>query len=165
MRWIFLAVFAVFAFATLPGVAADLNDDPEGFDGIRWGTSPPDLPGLELIKEEGDFKTFTKRGSATAVCEIIPDRIKYQFFKERLELVLVSYHGKETHDELVACALRRYGPIPRMKPRTVLRVDWEGPATIVSLAYDPYTHEGTLSFSSRAINVELFYRLETTPAP
>jgi hypothetical protein len=163
MRWTVSAVFALLVLTAVSGLAADLKDDPGGFDGVRWGTSALEMSGLALIREQADFKTFTRPGVPPSVCDITPERVKYQFFKDRLNLVIVSYRGKETHDTLVACALRRYGPIPPMKPRTLLRVDWDGPATIVSLTYDPYTEEGTLSFASRSINEELFERLELIP--
>jgi hypothetical protein len=163
MQWTFPAALTLLVLAAVSGWAADLKDDPASFDGVRWGTSALELSGLTLIREQADFRTFTRLGVPPSVCDITPERIKYQFFKDRLNLVIVSYRGKETHETLVACALRRYGPIPPMKPRKLLRVDWEGPATIVSLTYDPYTEEGTLSFSSRSINEELFESLELTP--
>jgi hypothetical protein len=146
-------------------LAAELTEDPGGFNGIPWGISPAELSDLQIVKEEGDFRTFRKPDDIPVVCDIRPDDVKYQFYKNRFEAVLMTYTGKETHGQLLACAVRRFGRIPAMKNRMALRVDWEGPATVISLSYDPYAREGALWFSSRALGQERFHQLELGPLP
>src|SRR6266496_3604797 len=139
MKSIRFAICAFAALSPLAALAADLKNDPGGFNGIPWGSPPAVMPQLPLLKEEGDLKIFTSSGPTPLICGIQPEVIKYQFYKDRFESVRMNYAGKETHENLVACALEHYGRIPPTKSRSVLRVDWEGPVTIISLTYDPYS--------------------------
>jgi hypothetical protein len=159
-----LALILATVLAAHP-LAAELTDDPGGFDGVRWGTRLEDVSNLQLIKQEGDFKIFRKPIIIPVLCGTHPEDVTYQFYKDRFESVLMTYHGHETHGQLRACAGSTFGRIPVKKSRMALRVDWEGPLTVVSLSYDPSAHEGRLWLSSRALLEERFHQLELGPLP
>jgi hypothetical protein len=146
-------------------LAADLTDDPGGFDGIRWGTRLEEIPDLQLVKEGSEFKVFQKPIIIPVLCDTLPEDVKYHFYKDRFESVTMIYRGKDTHAALRACAGRAFGRMPVKKSRMALRVDWEGPLTVLSLTYDASAHEGRLSLSSRALAEERFYQLELSPSP
>jgi hypothetical protein len=159
-----LALILATVLAAHP-LAAELPDDPGGFDGIRWGTRLEEFPDLQVVKEGSDFKIFRKPIIIPVLCGTLPEDVTYQFYKDRFESVTMIYRGKETHVELRACAVHAFGRIPVKKSRMALRMDWEGPLTVLSLTYDPSVHEGRLSLSSRALAEERFYQLELAPLP
>ena len=150
--------------AGLPGApvgAARILDDPNGFNGYTWGTSPPCYPSLQHVKDVGStgsgekLSVYENPGEVVTLSDVPLTRIQYRFVGDRLESIVLSYAGRENREKLLRWLEGQYGRLTPAERRMLGQVEWLGDKTEVTLSYNLGRKDGTLLLISRALGGRL----------
>lgn len=161
-------VIAVFCSLLLLNGHADavpMKEDPKGFEGIPWGATLSESETFGKVEDAGRLKTYELKGGPPSFGPAKVESMKFTTVDGRFARVTVRYHGKETHDQLLAFLQSRYGPLDRTPGQftggPVKIFAWQGVETAVSLRYETRTDRGIIFFE----NPSLASRIEGAMAP
>jgi len=139
----------------LPVAAAELANDPKGFDGIPWGIPLDDRSGFERVEDAGRIKTYERRGDPITIGRSQVDSIRYVEIDGQFARVMVRYRGKATHDAVLADLQAQHGPADYGQGQMIRglnqQYNWRGPDTEINLNYESRREQGYLFFDSRAL--------------
>ena len=139
----------------LPVAAAELANDPKGFDGIPWGIALDGRPDFERIENAGRIKTYERRGGALTIGRSQVDSVRYVEIDGQFARVMVRYRGKPTHDAVLADLQAQYGSADYTQGQMIRglnqQYNWRGPETEINLNYESRREQGYLFFDSRAL--------------
>jgi hypothetical protein len=141
-----------------PTGAAEIPDDPGGFNGYAWGTPLAQFPGFKLVKNLGgtDFVNnvgvYENPGETLTLNEVTLATIRYRFVENQLESIELRYTGRENRDKLMRWLEEHYGKLTSHERNMVNAILWYGDTTAINLKYDAATKQGTLYFLSQALS-------------
>jgi hypothetical protein len=145
--------------------AVAMKEDPKGFEGIPWGATLSESETFGKVEDTGRLKTYELKGGPPSIGLAKVESMKFTTVDDRFARVTVRYHGKETHDQLLAFLQSRYGPLDRTPGQftggPVKIFAWQGVETAVSLRYETPTDRGIIFFE----NPSLASRIEGAMAP
>ena len=151
----------VSSLPSAPAWAVRIRDDPNGFNGYTWGTSPTRYPSLQHVKDVGStgsgekLSVYENPGEVVTLSGVSITRIQYRFVGDHLESIVLSYEGRENRDKLVRWLEEYYGKLTSAERRMLAQVEWLGDKTEVTLSYNLGRKDGTLLFISRALGGRL----------
>ena len=154
-RGILLAFLLAIGF---PAEAARIKEDPDGFNGHRWGAALAEYPAFKLLQDLGstDFAAnagvYESPGEALTLNDVPIKAVRYRFINEQMESIHLRYEGRDNRERLMAWLEHRYGKLSISERKMVNSVQWFGDKTTVTLTYNPRTHEGGLWFTSQVLN-------------
>lgn len=127
--------------------------EPEGFNGIKWGTNfteldekhfgetEPDWLSLELKRVEPEnkklyeifsaLKNYSDRNGDQNYLEIPVDSIKYRFWNNKFFDVMIEIKDLSQWDNLVDAMIKNYGA-PHKRSSSLLK--WNGDKTYISIS-------------------------------
>lgn len=154
-----LGLLAVLVLSASLALAVPLLNDPNGFEGIPWGTAMGEDDRLERVEVAGPLQSFQHRSGQPQLGAIPVDVLRYTTFDGKFGRVLVRYHGKETHDRIMAYLQATYGPLDRTPGQISvgpIRVyAWHGFETEITMRYEVPLERGVIFFESRPLREKL----------
>jgi len=139
----------------LPVVAAELANDPKGFDGIPWGSSLEGRSGFERVENAGRIQGYERRGSPFAIGRSEVESMRYLEIDGQFARVMARYRGKATHDAILAELQARYGPADYGQGQMIRglnqQYNWRGTDTEINLTYESRREQGYVFFDSRTL--------------
>jgi hypothetical protein len=151
-------LFCVLPTATLL-LAVPLVDDPNGFEGIPWGTSLAEMEQFARVEDAGRLEIYEQTKQAPALGTIPIDSIRFTTFEKKFGRVTVRYSGSETHKRALTYLQSKYGPLDRTPGQiTVGPVKvyvWHGFHTEVVLRFETGTDHGIIFFESLTLPEKL----------
>ena len=151
-------LLASFLAMPSPADAARIKDDPEGFNGHRWGASLSEYPAFKLLQDLGstDFVekagVYENPGEVLTLNEVRIKTVRYRFINEQMESIHLRYESRDNRERLMDWLQDRFGKLSPSERKMVNSVQWFGEKTTVTLTYNPRTEEGAVWFTSQALN-------------
>ncbi len=143
------------AGAAPPAWAVPIERDPNGYNGMAWGspyTAPPDFVKSE---ENGKIHTFEYRGPKPMLGPVAVESIKVFTIGGQFARVMARYRGKSTHAEMLKHLQALYGPIDRtpglMTHGSGQQFNWRGAETEVNLTYETVKERGFVFIDSAVL--------------
>jgi hypothetical protein len=138
-------------------LAVPMKDDPNGFEGIPWGTTLSESDRFKKVEDTGRAKTYEPRTSPPTLGTIQVESIKFTAFGDKFARVTVRYKGKDTHDKILAFLQSRYGKLDRIPGQfsvgPVKFFAWQGFETEVTLRYEIPTDRGIIFIESQTMRL------------
>jgi len=150
-----LAVVAAVLGGTLYAVAGGMVNDPNGFDGVTWGTALGTSEDYEM-KDAGDrIKRYERKDTAPALGDVVVDALHFFTIDGKFARVTVRYHGKAVHEQVLKHLQAKFGPIDRT-PGQMARglnqqFNWRGDDTEINVTYQSMGDRGYVFFESRIL--------------
>jgi hypothetical protein len=145
--------------AATPASAVPLINDPNGFEGIPWGTLLAEMEHFVCVEDAGRLQTYEHTNQAPAIGTAPVDSLRFTTFEKKLGRVTVRYSGKETHERILTYLQTKYGPLDRTPGQiTVGPVKvyaWHGFHTEVALRFETETDRGIIFFESLTLPEKL----------
>jgi hypothetical protein len=157
-RHMLILVTCAMALAISSSVFAGnlINDDPKGFDGIPWGSSLSEREDLKLADTAGDIKGYDRKEGPLPLGKIPVDYMRYLTIGDKFARVTIRYHGKETHNQLLAYLQSQYGQLDRTPGQMVRglnqQFNWRGTDTEINMTYEAQGDRGYVFFDSRVLS-------------
>lgn len=134
-----------------PARAAVITNEPPDFNGYTWGARISDYPALKLLSDPAlahplpDVDVYENPGEILTLNGVTLGKIQYQFYKDQLGAMLLSYEGRDNRKKLRQWIEDRYGKVPLVE-RKQRQIEWHGKDTVINLGYDVRTNQGWLWF-------------------
>ena len=135
--------------------AADLLDDPGGFNGIPWGMSLDGRPDFLLVGPGDRFQAYELKEGPVPLGTATVDSMRFFTIDGKLARVAIRYRGKTTHAQVLGHLQARFGPSD-YRPDQMMRGlnqehAWRGEESQINLTYDDMSQRGFLFFESRIL--------------
>jgi hypothetical protein len=135
--------------------ASVIENDPQGFQGIRWGTDLNTLPNLVLVDQSDHIQTYVFVEQPPRFGEVSVESIKLLAIDQQLARVLIRYHGEQTHSRIVKFLESAFGKIDLRRGAMVRGLNqqyfWRGMETEINLTYHGFRERGYLVMQSRVL--------------
>lgn len=157
IRQMILSATCAMALSVSSSVSAgNLINDPQGFNGIPWGSSLSEREELKLADTAGDIKGYERKEGPLPLGKIPVDYMRYLTIGDKFARVTIRYHGKETHNELLAYLQSQYGQLDRTPGQMVRglnqQFNWRGTDTEINVTYEAQGDRGYVFFDSRVLS-------------
>lgn len=154
-----LAVAAGLFFITTWASAVPMKEDPNGFEGIPWGSTLSESETFGKVEDAGRLKTYELKAGSPALGSIKVESMKFTTIDEKFARVTVRFKGKAAHDEILTFLQSRYGPLDRTPGQfsvgPVKFYAWQGFETEVTMRYETRTDNGIIFFESQTLRSKL----------
>ena len=154
-KWIVILSFVVGIFGCAQKSTSGFkpNSEPDGFVGIKWGTSfsevKSDMVESRSISDPAEPNVkikiyYTQKGDHLKLGEAELDKIEYVFWRGKFAEARISAIGPENFDRLKKFLFEKYGTVNKSQGAYF----WDGSVTRISLRYDEPTKASLLSIAS-----------------
>lgn len=142
--------------ATTPAWAVPLDNDPNGFEDIPWGTSLAEREQFVRVEDSGRLEIYEQTKQAPALGTIPVDSIRLTTFEKKFGRVTVRYSGNKTHERVLTYLQSAYGPLDHTPGQITV-----GPVKVY--AWHGFHTEVTLRFETGAARGIIFIESLTLP--
>ncbi|MCC6139571.1 MAG: hypothetical protein IT389_03025 [Nitrospira sp.] len=139
--------------------AVPIVNDPNGFEGLPWESAIAEGDRFTKVEEAGRLLSYELKSGQPVLGTIPVEVLRFTTFDGKFGRVLVRYHGKETHEHILAYLQTQYGPLDRTPGQISvgpIRVyAWHGFDTEITLRYESRMERGIIFFESRILREKL----------
>jgi hypothetical protein len=132
-----------------------MQNDPNGFEGIPWGTTFSETDTFVKVEDTGRSQTYELKARAPTLGAAKVDSMRFVTSEGKFARVTVRYQGKATHDQILTYLQSLYGPLDRTPGQIaggpVKFFSWTGFETDVNLRYETSTDRGIIFFESQEL--------------
>lgn len=140
-------------------LAVPILNDPNGFEGISWGSSLSEDAQFGKVEDADRLQTYEGKGGSPTLGPVTVDSMRFTTFEGKFGRVTVRYTGKDTHEQILKYLQSNYGPLDRTPGQIAvgpIRVyAWHGFDTEVTLRYETNAQRGIIFFESRTLREKL----------
>ncbi|WP_173048888.1 hypothetical protein [Nitrospira sp. KM1] len=135
--------------------AVQMKDDPNGFEGIPWGAALSESETFREVDTGGRQKTFELKSVPLTLGSVNVESMRFVTVDDKFARVIVRYHGKVAHDQMLEFLQSRYGPLDRTPGQIAIGPArfhaWQGFETEVTLRYETRNDQGIIFFESQTL--------------
>lgn len=145
----------------------DKLDTTTGFRGQKFGTAFSEFEGLNLERDEGDLKQYSKKDENLQLGPVKLETIVYHFFQGKLFAVSLHTQDRENTLRLLRVAQAAFGQgNERENAKDDLDKSWLGKAAEAFFTVNPKTEEGSLFIRDNQLGsqVEAYWEKLTNEA-
>ena len=136
-----------------PVNAVPMVNDPKGFEGIPWGAAFSETADFLLVEDSPHIKGYELKQGPPPLGTAKVDSMRFLTLDEEFARVVIRYHGKATHDQIVAYFQSRYGPLDQtpgqISKGPVQQLNWQGNESEIMLTYESLPDRGIIFFEHR----------------
>jgi len=138
-----------------PASAVPIEEDPNGFEDIPWGTLLSDMNRFIKVDDNGHTQTFERNDYPPMFGGTPVDTIRFTAFRNRFGRVTIRYSGKTVHEVILNHLQSTYGPLDRTPGQIAVGpvkvYAWHGFHTEVTLRFEAPLERGIIFLESRTL--------------
>jgi hypothetical protein len=161
-RWAALVATGLAGILLLQGSqapAVPIPNDPNGFDGIPWGTTLSDKNHFVSVEDTGRVRTYERTDRPPMLGTTPVDSVRWTTFEHKFGRVTIRYSGQATHDTILAYLQSQYGPLDRTPGQIAVGpvkvYAWHGFQTEVTLRFESSLDRGIIFIESGTLRERL----------
>jgi hypothetical protein len=124
--------------------------DPNGFNGIPWGSDLGQTTGFISLKEFRDYRVCLRDGEVYRIEGAEVEEIRYEFYKNKFYSVTVRFSGNQNFRLLLEGLLRRFGAAEG-RTKYWEEYEWSTRDLSVLLRYADAEKRGSLEYQYKPI--------------
>lgn len=150
-----LGLMGMLMLSLSPAFAAPMQNDPEGFQGIPWGTLLKNVQNLVLVDTWEHIEEYQFKGGPPPLGEAPVESVKLSTIEGQFARAMIRYQGEKTHGRIMAYLQAQFGTIQRI-PGSMVRglnqqFNWRGSETEINLTYRAMGEQGYVFIESRTL--------------
>ncbi|MBA5865478.1 MAG: hypothetical protein GDA67_02145 [Nitrospira sp. CR1.3] len=149
----FLILFWHLSLLVQPAGAVPMVNDPKGFEGIPWGAEFSETPEFILVEDGARIKGYELKQGPPPLGPVKVDSMRFLTLNGGFARVVIRYHGRASHDQIVSYFQSRYGPLDRTPGQitkgAVQQLNWQGDESDIVLTYESLSDRGIIFFEHR----------------
>ena len=157
-RFLAIALFWMLA-ATPQALAVPMVNDPNGFDGIPWGTLLSETEPFVTVEDAGRLQTYERARQPPSLGSTPVDSIRFTTFEKKFGRATIRYSGKDTHEKILTYLQSTYGPLDRTPGQIAVGpvkvYAWHGFSTEVTLRFESGPDRGIIFIESLTLPEKL----------
>ena len=151
-----VCLFLSFILQGTLAFAVPMQNDPDGFEGIPWGSVFSETDAFAKVEDAGRSQTYELKSGAPSLGPVKVDSMRFVTSYGQFARVTVRYQGKAAHDQILAYLQSLYGSLDRTPGQiaggSVKFYKWTGFETDVTLRYETETDRGIIFFESQELS-------------
>jgi hypothetical protein len=148
-----LVLLGCFAVTASQAEAVPLVNDPKGFEGIPWGAAFSESADFVLVEDSARIKGYELKQGPPPLGPAKVDSMRFLTFDGSFARVVVRYHDKATHDQIVSYLQSKFGPLDltpgQITKGVAQQLNWQGEETEIVLTYEKRSDRGIIFFEHR----------------
>jgi len=148
-----LLVMTVFGCSQKAPPVPSFQNEPEGFRGIRWGTKITRLPGMELVRVEGDEKYYVRPEDKLKIGKAVIESITYGFYRDDFFKVTIRVKGLMNYLDLKQTFVEVYGDGENVFGKDFYA--WSGKQVLVTIEFKTMLNEGEALYAYKPITEKM----------
>jgi hypothetical protein len=157
--YLVLALAACLSAIGTGALAVPILNDPNGFEGISWGSSLSEDVQFGKVEDADRLETYEAKSGTPRLGPVTVDAMRFTTFEGKFGRVTVRYTGKDTHEQVLKYLQSKYGPLDRTPGQIAVGpikvYAWHGFDTEVTLRYETAAQRGIIFFESRTLREKL----------
>lgn len=129
-------------------LAVSMVHDPNGFEGIRWGSAFSESADFVVVENGKRIKGYELKQGPLALGLAKVDSMRFFTLDGRFARVVIRYHDRLTHDRIVAYFQSMFGPLDKTPGQItkgpVQQLYWLGEETEIVVTYRRRTDRGII---------------------
>jgi hypothetical protein len=154
-----MSILLSFILQSALAFAVPMENDPNGFEGIPWGSAFSETDTFIKVEDAGRSQTYERKSGASSLGPAKVDSLRFVTSDGQFARVTVRYRGKPTHDQILAYLQSLYGSLDRTPGQiaggSVKFYKWTGFETDVTLRYETETDRGIIFFESQELRQKI----------
>jgi hypothetical protein len=131
-------------------------DSTTGFRGQKFGTPFSEFQGLNLEKDDGDLKLYSKKDENLQLGPVRLETIVYHFFQDKFFAISLHTKDRDNTLRLLRVAQAAFGPgNERPNAKDELDKSWLGKSAEAFFNIHPRTEEGSLFIRDNKLGSEV----------
>ena len=122
-----------------------IENEPDGFRGIKWETDLSELPGMSLGIDENNKQFYTRANDKLSLESATLKLILYIAYKHKFKGVVISYKGHKNYTKLKETLTRIHGKSYDPK-KEIVEHHWSGTDVEIALNYKKIFDEGNVFY-------------------
>jgi hypothetical protein len=143
-----LTLLWMFSLPVSFSAAVSMEHDPNGFQGIRWGTTFAESADFVVVENGKRIKAYELKQGPLALGLAKVDSMRFFTLDGRFARVVIRYHDRLTHDRIVAYFQSMFGPLDKTPGQItkgpVQQLYWLGEETEIVVTYRRRTDRGII---------------------
>lgn len=136
--------------------AVSMVNDPNGFQGIPWGTPLPESPDWIQASSGDRVREFERKQGPPRLGEGIVESMRFVTVDGKFARAVVRYQGRAAHQQIMSSLEAQFGPIDRTPGQVaggfLQQFNWRGDETEINLTYEVKKERGLVFIESRALS-------------
>jgi len=150
----FVSLFLVILSPSSQAISP-IPNDPEGFEGLKWGIPLHTLSQLTLIDQDDRVQAYQFKENSLRFADTTVEALRLLTIDHQFARVMIRYHGESSHHAIMKYLTSHYGPVIH-RPGSMVRGlnqenTWRGNATEANLNYREHGERGFLMIQSRTL--------------
>jgi hypothetical protein len=148
-----LIIFFIFAMMQKDVIA--VQNEPDGFRGIKWGTGIKDVDGMTVLPDKlgENEKAYQKKDDTLKMGNANMEAIKYIFYKGKFYMARIDYGKNKNYLELKKFLEEQFGGGTKPNVNYEQYV-WEWNSSTLLIYYSKKTDQGHIVYYNKPIRDE-----------
>lgn len=150
----FVSLFLVIVPLSTQAISP-IPNDPEGFEGLKWGIPLHALNHLTLVEPDDRIQAYQFKENSLRFADTTVETLRLFTIDQKFARVMIRYQGEATHQAIMKYLTSQYGPAIRSPGSMVRGLNqentWRGIETEANLNYRGHGERGFLMIQSRIL--------------
>lgn len=135
--------------------AVPMQNDPNGFQSLTWGSALTTRPDLEIARTGPYVNEYRLRDGSPSYAGVPVESLRLLSVDGQFARVTIHYQGEDRHKQILLYLERQFGSLERV-PGQMMRglnqqYTWRGPDTEINMTYHADTGRGFVFIDSRTL--------------
>jgi hypothetical protein len=129
------------------------HNEPDGFQGIKWGTNIKDLTDMVLDEDGGDSKLYRRQGNAVSIGTAVLESCSYIFYRDMFYGVFIEFTSSSNAYAIKETLLQAHGECLPLRPgKSIETYQWSGSLVNILYEFSRPSGKGTVTYFYKPID-------------
>lgn len=140
----------------LPSLSSSVyafHNEPDGFQGIKWGTNIKELTDMVLDEDGGDSKLYRRQGDAVTIGTAVLESCSYIFYRDMFYGVFIEFSSSSNAHAIKENLLQAHGEgLPLRPGKSIETYQWSGSLVNILYEFSRASGKGTVTYFYKPID-------------
>jgi len=140
----------------LPSLSSSVyafHNEPDGFQGIKWGTNIKELTDMVLDEDGGDSKLYRRQGDAVTIGTAVLKSCSYIFYRDMFYGVFIEFSSSSNAHAIKENLLQAHGEgLPLRPGKSIETYQWSGSLVNILYEFSRASGKGTVTYFYKPID-------------
>lgn len=140
----------------LPSLSSSVyafHNEPDGFQGIKWGTNIKELTDMVLDEDGGDSKLYRRQGDAVTIGTAVLKSCSYIFYRDMFYGVFIEFTSSSNAHAIKENLLQAHGEgLPLRPGKSIETYQWSGSLVNILYEFSRASGKGTVTYFYKPID-------------
>jgi len=153
---VYVGILLVVLLLILPSLYSRVHafhNEPDGFQGIKWGTNIKELTDMVLDEDSGESKLYRKQGNAVTIGTAVLESCSYIFYRDMFYGVFIEFTSSSNAHAIKETLLKTHGEgFPLHPGKSIETYQWSGSLVNILYEFSRPSGKGTVTYFYKPID-------------